>query len=358
MVWAFDIEAEQLPDGRISVFGKMPVLDGDPEIERDAYHRYLSSVKVRFGQKSTGLLSPHVRFANAVSDADLLEFVREFGPIAARDIAEEADLEEDFTASTDFEEHAKERGLIGAYETLSSLRNEHRIYAAALGLLSELKRDEDKSQQGKIREYISEIADCISSWPKQWLREKQWRDAHSAGPILWHFDALSLDYIWRMKFAADCERSAPRREDYPDSDSYREAKGRHSVEKAMRTTPHVAAQQVLCKLINSFPTETRYIGDYPVDTLPLDALKFGIRPSLYLILKHVCFGQSGTNICRNDRCNRFFVSQREGQVFCGSECSQKHRQRIYWATKGSPRRKRRRAALRAATKKKKSRNRR
>jgi len=350
MIWAFDIEAEQIPDGPLFVSGKVPALDDDLEIERDPHHRYLSSVKLRFGQKGTGLLSPHVQFANAVSDQDLLEFVREFGPVAATDVPE-ADPAENFTASTDSEGLAAQSTTVAAYENLSSLRNERRIYAAALSLLSELKRGKDKSQRDQIRAYISEIAEGISSWPEQWLREKEWRDAHSAGPIPWHFDFLSRDYIWRMKFAADRERPAPRREDYPDTDSYREAKYRHSAEKVVGTTPHVAGQGVLCKLINSFPTEIRYIGHHPVDTLPFAALKFGVRPGLYLILKHVCFGQSGTKICHNDQCNRFFVSQREGQVFCGPECSQRHRQRIYWSAKGSRRRKRRRAAQRATTNK-------
>jgi hypothetical protein len=348
MIWAFAIEAEQLPDGRILVSGKAPVLEEDLQNERDPHYRYLTSVRTRFGQKGSGLLSPHVRFANASSDQDLLEFVREFGPVAATEIAE-VDPERNVEAS--LEELTGERTLIGAYEDLSRLRNERRIYAAALSLLGELKRGEDKSQRDSIRTHISEIADGIMSWPEQWRREKRWREVHAAGPIPWHFDSDCRDSIWRMKFAADWERpAAPRREDYPDSESYGRGVLKDSIARAMRLTPYQAGGQALCTLMNSFPTDIKYVGDHPVETLPFTALKFGIRPSLYLILREVCFGQSGTNICLNDRCNRFFVSQREGNVFCSRECSQKYRQRVYWANGGSRKRKRRRAVQQAKQK--------
>lgn len=334
MIWAFDVEAEPLPDGRILVTGKLPMVDADLEMERDPHKRYLSSVKTRFGQKSTGLLSPHVRFANARTDPDLLQFVREFGPVAATEIAE-VDPKQNAEASLDeLEEAAAERTVIGAYEDLPRLHNERRIYAASLSLLNELKRGEDKSHQNSIRKYISEIAEGITCWPEQWSREREWRNAHSAGPIAWHFDSFCRDNIWRMKFAADWDRPpVPRREDYPDGDSYGRAVLKYSFQGAWRTTPHRAGQQVLCTLLNSFRTEITYIRDQPVERLPFTALKFGVRPSLYLILRKLCFGQSGTNICRNDRCNGFFVSQREGNVFCSPECSRKYRQRIYWATR-------------------------
>ena len=36
------------------------------------------------GKQRTGKDSPHIRFANAESDDDLIEFVRSFGPVVAK----------------------------------------------------------------------------------------------------------------------------------------------------------------------------------------------------------------------------------------------------------------------------------
>src|SRR5665811_763693 len=86
--WASDITAEPLSLEELFVTGKLPMLESDLQPSRDPFRRYLASVKSEFGQKGTGLPSPHITFANAVSDDALTSFVSEFGPVAAKDVVE------------------------------------------------------------------------------------------------------------------------------------------------------------------------------------------------------------------------------------------------------------------------------
>src|SRR4030088_2788979 len=72
--------------------------------------------------------------------------------------------------------------------------------------------------------------------------------------------------------------------------------------------PYKAAHSVLCGLINTFRTEVDQVGDTPVEALPFGSLRFGVRPILYLILRHEYLWRGGAVVCSNDRCGRFFVS--------------------------------------------------
>ena len=345
IVWAFDITASRASGERILVTGKEPVLGSEFQLERDAYSLYLSSVKSKFGQKGTGLTSPHIRFANAVTDGELLDFVREFGPVAAAEIdrVEPPDYEEVSLA-----ELPTRRTLVSATENLASLRTERGIFAAALGLLDEVRRGRTQARVAAVRGYLSEIANGIWDWPDQWRNENRWRVEHSAGPTAWRFDPNIRDQIWRMTFAAEWERpNAPMRDHSSDSETYQLEVIKHALQGG-RVSHYEAGRQVLCDLINSFPAEVGWFGDHAAETLPFDAIRFGIRPCLYLILKREFLWGRGTLVCRNDRCNQFFVSERAGQVFCCEDCSRKYRQRDYWARVGSKKRRRRRRKERAA----------
>lgn len=121
---------------------------------------------------------------------------------------------------------------------------------------------------------------------------------------------------------------------------------------ALLTRPYDAGHLVLCQLINAFDTEVCYFADRAVEALPYDSLRFGVRPALYQILKHMYLGRVGAQVCRNDRCRQFFESKREGQVYCSIECSQRYRQRQYWTTTGSVRRNKRRRAKKSSLKRK------
>jgi hypothetical protein len=137
LVWGFDLAVEPLGGNQILVKGKVPVLDADFRRGRDLYSGYLSSVKTEFGQKSSSRRSPHITFANATTDQELLDFVLEYGPIAPISIKE---IEPDVPADGSLQSLADNRDERWATEDFSSLRRERQIYGSALGLMSELRR--------------------------------------------------------------------------------------------------------------------------------------------------------------------------------------------------------------------------
>jgi hypothetical protein len=352
MAWASDIAAESLSREELFVAGKLPMCDSDLQPSRDAFRRYLSSVKLRFGQKGTGLPSPHISFANAVHDDALVRFVSEFGPVAAKAVVDVEPIEPEQVSLEDWDKFDW-RTSIGAFQDLSTLRRERQTYASALELLAELKRGEDAANVTAIQQHISNIADGVWDWPQQWEAEKQWRASHSSAPIAWHFDPTRRDYILQLK--TDVFQLEPPRPGSLIQQDFHEFIGTPAprVSSPLITEPYRAGHLVLCELINAFDTEVQYFGDRAVEVLPFASLRFGIRPALYLILKHMYLGRAGAQVCRNDRCRQFFESKREGQVYCSNECSQRYRQRGYWTTRGSVQRNKRRCAKKNSFKRKK-----
>jgi hypothetical protein len=332
--WASDIVVESsLSD--LHITGKLPMVESDLQPSRDAFRRYLSSVKSEFGQKRASLPSPHISFANAVSDDALIGFVSEFGPVAVKDVVEVEQTQQEGMWLEDFGKRDW-RTSIGAVQNLATLRRERQTYASALELLGELMRGEDAANVTAIQRHISAIADGVWYWPEQWEAERQWRASHSSAPIAWHFEPNRRDYICLLKY--DALHPEPPRKGSLARQELDDPIGTHTAWFAMLTETYRAGHLVLCELINAFDTEVQYFGDRAVEALPFGSLRFGIRPALYLILKHLYLGRAGAKVCSNDRCRRFFESEREGQVYCSIECSQRYRQRQYWAKWGAAQR--------------------
>jgi hypothetical protein len=361
MTWASDITADLKSKEELLVTGKLS-FGSDLQPSRDAFLRYLASVKLQFGQKGTGLPSPHISFANAVSDDALIAFVSEFGPVVAKTVEEVKPTKPEGMSLEDLEKFDWSTS-ISAIQDLATLRRERQIYASALGLLAELRLGEDTADVTVIRQHISVIAEGASYWPLQWEAEKQWRASHSPAPIAWHFDSNRSDYLWQLEY--DAYHREP-----PWQDSFDKQKVGEPIDmqadfiacetddpatwSVLLTRPYPAGHLTLCQLINAFDTEVWYFADRAVEALPFESLRFGIRPALYQILKHLYLGRAGAPICRNDRCRQFFESKREGQVYCSEECSQRYRQRQYWTTTGSVQRKKRRCAKKSSFKRRKN----
>jgi hypothetical protein len=281
---------------------------------------YFSSVRWEFGEKRTGGKSPHIRFANANSDEELIEFVSEFGPVVP-------------SAASVHDPPYPEVTTITAVQSLPVLRREQSTYASAVRLMIELKRGSAQSDANAILQHVSKIVEGVMFWPEQYEAECIWRQGQYLPSASWHFDTDSrLPFFrWKreMEFRLEFEKIAiPERDSYSDFDSYLSALSLHMVVRSTQPTVHYVGHNVLCKLINAFRTEVQHLGDYSVEALPFFSLRLGIRPALYVILKHEYLG-------------RFFVRERAGAHFCSPDCSQQYRQRIYWAQIGAKKRKRR-----------------
>jgi hypothetical protein len=330
LIWASDISVHGDSGERIFVMGKLPRTYADFQPTRDLFHRYLYSLRSEFAQKGSEQASPHIRFANAKSDEQLLEFVKNFGPVAATEVAED---QADETQPIQVKENDELdwSTQIGAFQDLAMLRAERRTYAAALELVTELGRGERAANVLTIQRLISDIAEGIGSWPEQQETERLWRISHNFAPMAWRFDSNHRDFISLLKTDVFLTE--------PSAGLVVGAKVPSAIEWRLRTKPYRAGHLVLCALINAFETEVQYFEDRPVETLPFSSLRFGVRPVLYLILKLQYLRGSGAPICKNDLCRDFFEIKRAGQVFCKPECSQSYRQRKYWAKSGAIRRK-------------------
>jgi hypothetical protein len=336
LAWASDIVVDHADDEQIVVSGKLQMSVEEVDPERDVYYGYRKSVKTKFGQKRTGQSSPHICFANANTDAELLAFVGHFGPIAASEIStiEPPDSHE---VSLEEAEKIDWRVSIRAVQDMQALRRERRTYAAALAIVSELQRGEKRANGAAIQEHVSRIADGVWFWPDENAKETRWLAANSTGSIGWTFSSSRRDYISLIK--SQIIATEPLRENSAGFSFH-----------PFRLRPYRAGHTVICELVNSFQTEV-LLWPTPIEAPPFRSWLFGVRPLLYLILKDTYLGRGGARLCTNDRCGRFFESERAGQQFCSSECSQRYRQRKYWIRSGSKKRKvrRRQRARKVAT---------
>jgi hypothetical protein len=323
LLWASHISVKELGGEQLLVKGQRD--RPEPGLERrDVFLQYRSSLRSEFAQKNTSQNSPHVRFANAHNDDQLIAFLRDFGAFSPCDAGEFEGLPETDWAM-----------MVYAIEELPILRREQRTYAAALRLLTEIKVPKEESNVSAIKESIEAIADGIAFWPEQWEAESKWLKSHVFSPIGWHFDRNHRDYIWRIRWRLCPPEMATEPTSVRSVDlDWRLQALKESAIKPIES-PHRAAHLVLCELLNAFATQVQCFGDCAIETIPHVSVLFGIRPAMYFILRHEYLGSTGIRVCHNNRCRRFFESWRSGQRFCSAECSQKFRQRKYWRTSGT-----------------------
>ena len=252
---------------------------------------------------------PHILFANAGSDDDLIQFVRTFGPVVCTEcklLPRNFKMEEMTSVDEPFQI------LLFARQSLNELRGEQRIYKAALELVAELGKNDSEYGFDAARETIAKIAEGVKQWPKQWRRERKLVDH----PLLWKMRPESIKRIVELSTS------------------------KHD----MLLGPYIDARIVLCELINAFPSLV-----FPNPPGMHSYLRYGIRPLLYAVLRNEFLQPREVAICANSHCRAFFERERAGQRYCQAICSRQHRQREYWQTQGKEaRRKRTLSLLKAA----------
>jgi hypothetical protein len=258
--------------------------------------------------------APHIQYANANTDDELVAFVERFGPVIA----------------SVYEMYPDEDLLISASQDMDELRNEQILYSAAMRLLSELQRHE-KSDGVRIVTCVREIVSKVQMWPTQWARESRLRAAEHTKPP-WEFQQVDLEGIENYLGNTEWALSQPP----PKVSDIGELFG-HWLANAGRD-PLSLGQSVLCTLINAFPVKLQPIGHGRVVEWPDHDISYGIRPLLYHILRRTWLVGS-VGICANERCRKLFEFDR--MPYCSRECSQHERQRRYWSEKGSARRQKR-----------------
>lgn len=262
----------------------------------DLMRQYSEARKNRsIGTQRTGKDSPHIRFANADGDNELIDFVRKFGPV----VCTTSNMLTS-TASTQLLKAASDedvRILLKARQNLEELRNEQKIYRAALSLNWELAQEGNDYDWDHAHTQIAEIMHGVEDWPRQWQREKLKRrkDPH------WTVREESILRIVRL---AESRRDGI-------------------------LPPQVDARIVLCEILNMFPSLA-----FPNPAEMHSYILFGIRPLLYSILRREFLQPHDMGVCANTHCREFFEVERHRQRFCDDTCSRQQRQREYWETNG------------------------
>lgn len=337
--WAFGIEVDHRPDC-LFVGGYSPYWQSG----RGRYSSWDLLAEFRKAPKDwskgrTGKNSPHVQFANAETDDELIAFVKRFGPVVARSIRETFPEELNLEGEGDPPTIVAEQGM-------DELRNERITYRSALTLLSELQLQEKdkKADIEVIRDCISRIADKVSAWPQQWTREQQARVLNYASPPSWQFNEAALRGM--QIYASEARSSRPSLGDrvakvVPEAGNLTSGQILRAID---------AGHSAICELVNAFKPVVYRWGGVGVEGPHFD-LCYGIRPLLYHILRQEYLRRGGIAFCANTRCNNVFNTERAGQRFCSTECSQQQRQRDYWAISGKRKREQRRKREKAAAKK-------
>jgi hypothetical protein len=286
--WAEGIEVERKGDSLL-LKGQRPAKlevgkDSRPGDVLLAYSRFAQRSKPIAGQLRGGRLAPHVQFANAETDKDLIEFVHKYGPV---------------NGSRSPRPLAKDRTRIEVLESLQCLRRERVFFASALALKAALKTD----IEGDIaKALVSMIHACSLPGPLEeqafelrWFEELFLRSKH---------DGLRGKPLDLERFI--CSLGGKRIREY----------GRYA----------------LCLILNSFPPIIVPVEGGLVELPPNE--KAGILPALLFWLRRDWLDEHEIRMCAQRDCGKWFKVERGGQRFCSPECSQYQRQREYWERAG------------------------
>ncbi|MGB8031793.1 MAG: hypothetical protein WCF30_19235, partial [Terracidiphilus sp.] len=241
------------------------------------------------------------QFTDRLSDDDLIDFVRDFGPVVSKSWKLLPFVPPPGPWRAD---DPSVQILMRVRQDLQELRSERRIYKAAFGLLVELDKKPIEFDVDCAKQQMAEIARDIRGWPRQWNREKKERGENP---------------LWRVR-GDSIRRIAALAKSGPD----------------LLLPPQLDARIVICELVNVFPSLA-----FPNPPEMHSYIRFGIRPLLYSILRREFFQTRDVGVCANTQCRAFFEVERAGQRFCDDECSRSQRQRDYWKNRGKRVRKKR-----------------
>jgi hypothetical protein len=355
----------------------------------DLLRQYEKSPKqIAIGQQRTGTHSPEVSFANAHTDEELIAFVRRFGPVVAKSVEDTAMIPD-----KELGEPRWPRRLI-AHQDMEELRKEQMTYRAALALVvqldqvnqrhvsvqqlmlaidakltEELKQTKMQYHYALVQQMMKIFAETFAQSDRsshndlsvrhllqgiaESIDEKVDKSNHAsalrlakifASGVQNYLDHPVYDYSSAQKlmstiatniqgWPSQWEREKSLRGDEPrwklSSDLLKLIEAPNEPRSDLFIPDFVAARRVICGLLNSFPSTV-----FPNPIEMHSSIRFGIRPLLYSILRRQFINPRGFAFCANTECRNFFNVERAGQQFCSSECSLRHRQRIYWQDQG------------------------
>jgi len=287
-IWAHKIGVEPKP-GKLIISGERHIMSPAQEIHVDTDLLESSKPLARWGEQRR-TMPPHVSFANATTDAKLIEFVRRWGPVDGDSKviigSSPSDKVLDVVATREIRTRlsvsVRMRAMVlEVIQDLAELRREQKLFASAARLIAECQTK--KPNADEVFEHYSQLPE--SEDRKHFFRVIE-SVSHRGGSLA----------------SAACQR----------------------------------AQVALCYLLDRFPASLQLTKRGAVE-LPLLETK-GIKSILYFFLRleYLQLGRLGLGVCRH--CDEVFAKERRGAVFCGGKCSSLYRGKEYYYEYGRARR--------------------
>lgn len=309
LAWGMRLQVESSESG-LTVRALELISDQDSRAS-DVFHAYRKSISKLKGENRQ---SPHIEFANANDDDKLDRFVRRFGPIVVTSFRKE-----DAIIPSGLDEPCETtRPLIVGLQDWTELRNEQRMFHAAITLVAELQR-EGESNLEIIKQRICTINELAGDWVRQCKRERRLR-----------MSGAGYDKNPKWFWGSDSCRTL----EFAQASTVVTYLPFGRSDAGLRRAEILrVGHSVICELVNAFPALVQTWGETVVEAPHWD-LSCGIRPVLYHLLRREYLSKSGIAVCRNASCRSLFEIERSEQHYCSDICSRKQRQREYWETTG------------------------
>ena len=289
-IWAHKIGVEPKPD-KLIVSGERHIMSPAQGIHVDTDLLESSKPLARWGEQRRKM-PPHIKFANATTDAKLVEFVRRWGPVDGDSKviigSSPSDKVLDVVATREIRTRlsvsVRTRAMeLEVIQDLAELRREQKLFASAARLIAEIQTK--KPNADEVFEHYSQLPE--SEDRKHFFRVIE-SVSHRGGSLS----------------SAACQR----------------------------------AQVALCHLLDRFPASLQLTKRGAVE-LPLLETQ-GIKSILYFFLRleYLQAGRLGLGVCQRAKCNKVFVRDRRSDVFCGRKCSNLYRGLDYYYSAGRARR--------------------
>lgn len=303
---------------------------------------------------------PHLQFANCDTDAKLIAFVGEFGPVhgtsamstmlecpadTSDKILDEASvahearataigasrradpmnrrqalieretatghfLEEVERVSVKYRRPFERREIV---QNLGELRTERTLLKAAIALMGRLVNPVPRAPAGTKE--IDDLVGLLQALPegtKHWAAQLEKEQAElraEYGQVVpeWRWSPADQNYLETLAMSAS-DAAARRSPGY--SSSFASVTG----------DPHTLSRSALISLLNAFPLSLQWHGNAPIE-VPPNQLLHGIRPLLFAMLRWDLLHERQIRMCIREGCSDYFVAFRSDKDCCSVRCS-------------------------------------
>jgi hypothetical protein len=274
---------------------------------------------------------PHVVFANCKSEAQLLKFTADFGPVVVREAVAmyspiaDGDLVEAYGATASLNLLRRERQTFRALLEIAGMIQEN--YAPPNEAEAVDQGNHSRPQKRKTSEKVlEEIKEREGEMLNTWTRLVKPSTAVVEGTSHWNDQYLS-----EAKSRRKSESGVPvwlwsDREQLGLESQVREIETsiRHAVSGQffLSPGPFHAARKMIGIIVNAFPDRFTWYEDRAAYVAPTD-FSFGIRPLLFAMMRRDLAAGRHFRVCAAKDCDTIFAANRKDKRCHSLECSLK-----------------------------------